>query len=148
LFNGERSPGWDSGASGTIHGMRFSTTPTDILQAALEGVALRLSLIAEQLPTIPETIYMGGGAVLSSPTWSQMICNAINRPVELVQEAEPTAHGVALLLASEIDKVPLSAYVPVSAHTFLPQTENVQRMKAARERQTQLYHRLYDAGLI
>lgn len=148
LFNGERSPGWNSGASGTIHGMRFATTPTDILQAALEGVALRLSLIAEQLPTIPETIYMGGGAVMSSPTWSQMICNAINRPVELVQEAEPTAHGVALLLASEVDKVPLSVYVPVSAHAFPPQPENVQRMKAARERQTKLYHRLYDAGLI
>lgn len=148
LFNGERSPGWNSGASGTIHGMRFSTTPTDILQAVLEGVALRLSLIAEQLPTIPETIYMGGGAVMSSPAWSQMICNAINRPVELVQEAEPTAHGVALLLASEVDKIPLSAYVPVSAYTFLPQPENLQRMRVARERQTKLYHRLYDADLI
>lgn len=147
LFNGERSPGWNSHATATIHGLRFSTTPTDVFQAALEGVALRLALIAGQLPTIPETINIGGGAALSSLMWVQMICNAINRPVNLVQEAEPTAHGVALLLASVVDRIPISAYTPVYARTFTPQSENVGRMKAAGERQANLYHRLYDVDL-
>lgn len=147
LFNGERSPGWNSDASATIHGLRLSTTPTDVFQAALEGVALRLALIAGQLPTIPETIYIGGGAALASPIWTQMICNAINRPVQLVQEAEPTAHGVALILAYVVDGIPLSAYLPASAHTFMPQPENVMRMKAASERQINLYRRLYDVDL-
>src|SRR5262249_47742683 len=49
LLAGERSPGWAAGATGSIVGLRLSTTPVDILQAALEGVALRLSLILEQL---------------------------------------------------------------------------------------------------
>jgi gluconokinase len=147
LFNGERSPGWNSEASATIHGLRLSTTPTDVFQAALEGVALRLALIARQLPSIPETIYIGGGAALASSVWVQMICNAIDRPVQLVQEAEPTAHGVALLLAYGVDGIPLSAYLPVSAHQFMPQPENVIRMKAAGERQVNLYRRLYDMDL-
>ncbi len=147
LFNGERSPGWNSTATATVHGLRFSTTPTDVFQAALEAVALRLALIAGQLPTIPETINIGGGAALSSPVWVQMICNAINRPVNLVQESEPTAHGVALLLASVVDQIPISAYTPVYSHTFAPQLENVVRMKAAGERQANLYRRLYDVDL-
>ncbi len=147
LFNGERSPGWNSNATATVHGIRFSTTPTDVFQAALEAVALRLALIAGQLPTIPETINIGGGAALSSPVWVQMICNAINRPVNLVQESEPTAHGVALLLASVVDQIPLSAYTPVYSRTFTPQPDNVSRMRAAGERQAELYRRLYEVDL-
>ncbi|MBI1278041.1 MAG: carbohydrate kinase [Anaerolineaceae bacterium] len=147
LFNGERSPGWNSGASGTLHGLRLSTTPTDILQSALEGVALRLALIARQLPSIPDTIYVGGGGAVSSPVWTQMICNAINRHVKLVKESEPTAHGVALLLAQVVYQMPLGEYVPVSARTFTPEPENVLRMSAAGERQANLYRRLYDVDL-
>ncbi len=49
LLAGERSPGWAAHATGSIVGLRLSTTPVDILQAALEGVALRLSLIADQI---------------------------------------------------------------------------------------------------
>ncbi len=147
LFNGERSPGWNSSATATLHGLRLSTTPTDVFQAALEGVALRLALIAGQLSTIPETIYIGGGAALSSPMWVQMICNAINRSVQFVQELEPTAHGVALLLRYAVDSVPLGTYTPVTARTFTPQSENVVRMKAASERQANLYRRLYDVDL-
>ncbi|MBZ0310020.1 MAG: carbohydrate kinase, partial [Anaerolineae bacterium] len=49
LLAGERSPGWSIQASGAVVGLRLSTAPVDILQAALEGVALRLALIADQL---------------------------------------------------------------------------------------------------
>ncbi len=143
LFNGERSPGWNSGASGTIHGLRLSTTPTDIVQAALEAVSLRLALIAQQIPNIPETILIGGGAALASPLWVQMICNAINRPMHLVAELEPTAHGVALLLAKAVDGRPLEAYKPEYGRTFWPEPDNVSRLKAAAERQAELYKRLY-----
>jgi gluconokinase len=143
LFNGERSPGWNSGASGTIHGLRLSTTPTDIVQAALEGIALRLAFISQQLPTVPETILIGGGAALASPLWVQMICNAINQRVHLVNEPEPTAHGVALLLAKVVDGRPLNAYKPVYAETFMPESDNVVRLKAAAARQADLYRRLY-----
>ncbi len=143
LFAGERSPGWNSTAAGTIHGLRLSTTPTDIVQATLEGVALRMALIAGQLPTLPATIYVGGGAAMSSHLWVQMICNALNRPVQLVSVMETTAQGVALLLAYALDHKPLDAYTPAAELTFTPQPENVARMQAASDRQRDLYHRLY-----
>jgi len=147
LFNGERSPGWKSTAAATIHGLRLSTTPTDVFQAALEGVAMRIALIAEQLPSVPETIYVGGGAAMSSHVWVQMICNVLDRPVHLVQVPETTAQGVALILAFALDQTPLGTYTPITAFTFSPQPENVSRMNAARERQQDLYHRLYDIDI-
>lgn len=143
LFNGERSPGWNSGASGTLHGLRLSTTPTDIVQAALEGVSLRVALIAHQLPVLPEAILIGGGAALASPLWVQMISNALNRPVHLVSELEPTAHGVALLLANAVDGRSLDAYKPAFTETFMPDSDNVARLKVAATRQADLYRRLY-----
>ena len=45
LLAGERSPGWHPDASGAIHGLRRNTSGLDILQAQMEAVALRLSLI-------------------------------------------------------------------------------------------------------
>jgi gluconokinase len=143
LFAGERSPGWNSTATATIHGLRISTTPSDVLQATLEGVASRIALIAEQLPSLPETIYVGGGAASSSHLWVQMICNALNHPVHLVQAAESTAQGVALMLASAVDGAALDAYIPSIAASFSPDPENAARMKAARARQQELYQRLY-----
>ncbi len=147
LFAGERSPGWQSTATGTLHGLRLSTTPTDVLQAVLESVALRIALIAGQLPAVPDTIYVGGGAALASPAWTQMICNALNRRVQLVQAAETTAQGVALLLAYALDGKPLDSYTPPTASAFTPQPENVARLTAARDRQRELYRRLYAVDL-
>ncbi|MCA0454378.1 MAG: gluconokinase [Chloroflexi bacterium] len=143
LFNGERSPGWNSTAAGTLHGLRLSTTPTDIFQAVLEGVALRLALIAAQLPTLPDNITIGGGAAVESPLWVQMICNALNHPVQLVQASESTAQGVAVMLNAAVNGIPITDYRPAIDRTFEPQPENARRMQAARERQQAIYQRLY-----
>ncbi|MDX1521215.1 MAG: FGGY-family carbohydrate kinase, partial [Anaerolineae bacterium] len=96
LLAGERSPGWASHATGTITGLRLSTTPLDLMQAALEGVALRLGIIADQLGPLVEAgaaVYAGGGAVTASPAWTQIITNALNRPFHLVAETKATARG-------------------------------------------------------
>jgi gluconokinase len=43
FLGGERSLGWNPDRRGVIAGLSFATTPADIAQAALEGVAYRLS---------------------------------------------------------------------------------------------------------
>ncbi|MBC8099070.1 MAG: gluconokinase, partial [Armatimonadetes bacterium] len=102
LLAGERSPGWRADAAGTLHGIRLATTPLDICQALLESVALRLALIAEQLtPLEPDDalpqVYAGGGALSASPAWAQLICNALDTPLMLVEEPQATGRGVAIL---------------------------------------------------
>jgi gluconokinase len=145
LLAGERSPGWVANATGSVVGLRLSTTPIDILQAALEGVALRLSLIADQLKTLSAseaTIMGGGGALSASPAWAHIIANALNRPLHITEETEITGRGVAILALHALGKASLSAYPPAIAYTIEPIPAVVERLGVARERQLELYRQL------
>lgn len=142
LLAGERSPGWQAGATGTLHGITLATTPEDMLQAALEGVALRLASIADQLITADAQVYASGGALVRSPAWAQIIANALNRPVHLLQEHQVTARGVAMLL----HQWPDSPAQPAVSRILQPQATAVIALQEARARQEALYQLLYDSG--
>ena len=143
LLAGERSPGWATYATGTVHGLRLSTTPVDILQAALEGVALRLSLIAEQLDQGSSPVIASGGALRASPAWQQMVADALNRPVQIAGEGEITARGTAVLALAALEKRSLSDFSPAITDTITPQPEGVELLRAARDRQQALYRQFY-----
>jgi gluconokinase len=145
LLAGERSPGWATDATGSIAGLRLSTTPLDIMQAALEGVALRLSLIADQLAplTAPDvTIVAGGGALVASPAWAQMIANALNRAIHVTEDGEITARGVAVLALYAAHQRDWIAFPPAAARVVEPIPAQVERMRAVRERQIAQYEKL------
>ncbi len=139
LLNGERSPGWSMGAVGALAGMRQSTTSVDIVQAALEGVALRLAAIAEQIGGEAQTVLASGGALERSPAWVQMIANAMNRPLHLLAEAETTGRGTALLMLHALDGLPLAAYPPQISRIIAPQPGAHDILRASAERQRALY---------
>lgn len=145
LLAGERSPGWATHATGAVGGLRLSTTPLDIMQAALEGVALRLSLIADQLNG-EFSVTGGGGALAASPAWAQMIANALNRPLHLTEEAEITACGVAILALHALGQCELTDFPPVISHVVEPQAQAAERLRAARDRQNTLYSKWVDSG--
>lgn len=146
LLAGERSPGWHPDASGTIHGIRRSTSTLDILQAHLEAVAIRLSLIADKLKADHLTIMAGGGALQSSPAWTQMIADAFHAPIQCLAEPEITSRGVALMLLQDLDGLALDALPPKVQSTRLPDAESVKRFQIARDRQVALYNRLYQSA--
>lgn len=142
LLAGERSPGWAVNAAGTVHGLRLSTSPLDVLQAALEGVALRLAVIADQLGG-SGAVTASGGALEASPAWAQMIANALDRPLQFAGEAEITARGTAILALSALDRRPLTDFpLPITA-LVEPQAEAVAVLRAARVRQAELYAKFY-----
>ncbi len=143
LLAGERSPGWHPDASGTIHGIRRNTSKLDILQAQLEAVAIRLSLIAELLNDEDITIMAGGGALHSSPAWMQMIANAFNAPIQSLAEPELTARGVALMLLKSLDNLALDTIPPKIESVVTPNPDHVTRFQSARTRQVELYQRIY-----
>lgn len=145
LLAGERSPGWATNATGAIIGLRLSTTPTDIIQAAMEGVALRLALVAEQVSEVayPDARIIGsGGALVASHAWAQIITNALNRPLHVAEENEITARGTAILALRAIGQSELSDHPLKIAYTLEPQPENVKLMQVARERQAEIYQKL------
>ncbi len=143
LLAGERSPGWQPNAAGTIHGIRRNTSRLDILQAHLEAVALRLSMIHDRLKTEGALVMAGGGALQSSAVWAGIIANAFDAPLQLLAEPEITARGVALMLRRALDGTGLAEPPPRISGFVQPDPAAVSALRAARERQIDLYRRLY-----
>lgn len=148
LLAGERSPGWAADATGAIHGLRLSTTPVDILQAALEGVALRLAMIADQLDessaeSVRQPVTANGRALEASLMWAQTFADALNRPLRLAGESEITARGTALLVLRALDGRDVSEFPLAVATTVEPRLHGVEALRAARQRQEALYRQFY-----
>jgi gluconokinase len=144
LLAGERSPGWRADATGTMVGLRLSTTPLDILQAAMEGVALRLALVAGQLQGVAAsdaTIIASGGA-FKSRAWAGMIANAVNRPLSVTRESEITARGTAMLLLRALERGRLADFPPAIDTVIEPDPTRAAQMRDALERQQELYNAL------
>jgi len=138
FLGGERSTGWDPDATGAIAGLTFDTTPLDIRQAALEGVAFRFAAIADLLPEIEEVVATGGG-LLADPEWIQLMADALARPVtaSTVEEASLRGAAVATLerLGCETGEAPLG-------EMFHPREARADAYRSARERQQRLYEEL------
>ena len=88
-------------------------------------------------------VVASGRALEASRAWTQMIANALNRPVKLTGESEITARGTAILALSALNRTPLSGYPLQIAEVVEPQPEAVKVMRAARERQEALYRKFY-----
>ena len=95
LLGGERSPGWHQHAKGAVHGLTFDTTPLDLRQAGLEGVAFRFAEIADLLQGVEEIVATGGGLV-GDPDWVQIMADALGRPVTTSAVREASLRGAAV----------------------------------------------------
>lgn len=149
LLAGERSPGWAAQATGSIIGLRLGTNAFDVLQAALEGVALRLSLILEQLAPLADpdsAIMAGGGALEASPAWTQILANALNRRLFIVDTSESTARGIAVLVWSALKGKSWSEYALPVAREIVPDPTRAALLRSARDRQVALYQAMAADG--
>jgi gluconokinase len=139
FLGGERSTGWDPEATGSIHGLTFDTTPRDIRQAALEGVALRFAAVADLLPEIEEIVATGGG-LLADREWIQLMADALARPVTASTVAEASLRGAAVAVAERLGHEPAEAPL---GEAFEPREERVDAYRWARDRQRRLYEVLH-----
>jgi gluconokinase len=135
FLGGERSTGWDPEARGTISGLTFATTPLDIRQAALEGVAFRFAAIAELLPDVTEIVATGGG-LLHDPDWVQIMADALARPVSVSGVAEASLRGAAVSALQRAGDEPEDAPI---AGIVQPREDAAEAYRSAREAQQRLY---------
>lgn len=135
LLGGERSPGWHQHAQGAIHGLTFETTPLDLRQAALEGVAFRFAEIAELMPEVRE-IVATGGALLKDPDWLQIMADALERPITASRVGEASLRGAAVVALERLGEQPPP---PPLGDVIEPRADRVDAYRAARERQRSLY---------
>jgi len=143
---GERSPGWHADRRGAILGLSLATSPRDILQAALEAVALRLALVYDLLRphAAPDHLVVGsGGGLTHSRAWTRMIADALGRAVIWSSETEATSRGVAKLALEALRVLPdLSADPLPLGETFAPDPARHARYREALERQQRIADQL------
>ena len=139
LLGGERSPGWNPRATGAIAGVTFEAEARDLRQAALEGVAYRVAEIAGRLPEVREVVATGG-ALLEDEWWMHVFADVLALPVTASAVEEGSARGAAVHVLERLGAPPDPAPL---GKTFEPQTERTAIYAAARERQRELYERLF-----
>jgi gluconokinase len=135
LLGGERSPGWHQHAKGAVHGLTFDTTPLDLRQAGLEGVAFRFAEVADLMPELEE-IVVTGGALLKDPDWVQIMADALGRPVTTSGVKEASLRGAAVVVLERLGELPAPAAL---GGVVEPRPDKVDVFRAARERQRRLY---------
>jgi len=142
---GERATGWSTSARGAIIGLTANTRPVEILRAAMEAISCRFAVLARALDSIaPEaTVIASGNALLSSPTWAQMIADALGRPIKLSTPQEASCRGAALLVLEAVGKI--GGIETGRAEFDAGYEPNMQRhaiYAQAIERQQELYERM------
>jgi gluconokinase len=135
LLGGERSPGWHQHARGAVHGLTFDTTPLDLRQAGLEGVAFRFAEIVDLMPPLEE-IVATGGALLGDPDWVQIMADALGRPVTTSGVKEASLRGAAVVVLERLGET--TAPAPLGS-VVEPRADKAAVFRAARERQRRLY---------
>ncbi len=140
---GERAVGWSTDASGVMNGVRVSTTGLDILQALMESVAYRFSLVADLLRDEmddDQVFVAGGGAMTNSPWWLQTMADVLGGEVHVPREEQATSRGAAILALKALGAwKELDDVMPEIAAVYEPQDTHRKRYRAAIERQTELY---------
>ena len=143
---GERAPGWRGDRRATITGLGLDTTALEVTHAALEAVALRLALVYERLApyAAPEHIVVAsGGGISHSRAWTQMLADALGRPVHASSEPEATSRGVALLaLEAQGALADIAAVRAPLGEVFTPDPAHRARYRAALERHIRLDERV------
>jgi len=120
-LSGLGCPYWDRSAAGLWLGMGLETTKRDLVQAVLEGVALRAAQVIEAMnglqPIAPKLSIDGGLA--NNGYFRQFLARALGRRLTVPASVELTGHGCALLAligtgAATTDNLPPEA-VPQAA---------------------------------
>ncbi|MDQ3811428.1 MAG: gluconokinase [Chloroflexota bacterium] len=148
FFAGERSPDWSLTARAAVIGLTLSSTPVEILRAAMEAVVYRLVLIHRLLRgSFPElrTIVASGGAFSRAPVWAQILTDALGQPVALSEESETTSRGAALLALEVVGALPSAADAPPPlTRTIMPDPDHYARYAVALNRYRELDRILAD----
>jgi sugar (pentulose or hexulose) kinase len=138
FLGGERSTGWDPDATGAVTGLTFETTPRDLRQAALEGIAFRFAAIADLLPEVTEVVGTGAG-LLANPEWLQVTADALARPVIASGVPEASLRGAAVGVLTRLGSTPGDAPL---GEVFHPREERAEAYRSARERHQRAYEEI------
>ncbi len=94
-LSGERSPHWNPWERALISGIGLEHSRAHIARAALEGVAFCLAEVWEIVGGSDSARLTGG--ITHARLWSQILCDVLGVPLELMEAADASAVGAARL---------------------------------------------------
>jgi gluconokinase len=144
---GERSTGYNEDARGGVFGISPNTAAVDILRAALESVAYRFAEIFDQLGQVarPREVIASGGALESSPAWTQIIADVIGRDLVLPETSEASMRGAVLLALETTGRIKKIDDVPApKGRVFRADRSRKAVYAVARKRHQETYRILLD----
>lgn len=100
FLTGERSPGWATAARAAFVDITAATSALDLWRGAMEGLAFRYALIADELARVAPLatrVIASGGVVETTPGWLQIVADVLSRPVARSEERNATMWGTALI---------------------------------------------------
>jgi glycerol kinase len=109
-LGGLACPHWDRAARGAWFGLGLDTGPRDMVQALLEGVALRTAEVVDAITALQPLnapISIDGG-MTANGYFCRFLADTLQRTIRVSDEPELTALGIALL-AAEAAGLPLDA---------------------------------------
>jgi gluconokinase len=147
FFSGERTPYWRGDLRAAITGMTFATEPMDIFRAAMESVAVGFRQTYDLLSAAlgePNEIVASGGGLLRSPGWTQMMADALGRPVTASTELEASARGAVLWALEQMRMIPsLGSLAASNGAIFEPRAQQQAAFEELMTRRQELYRKLY-----
>ena len=148
LFAGERSTGWRVDARAAITGLAASTTPLQILHAALESVVLRFRNVYDLMTTslgVPQEVIASGGGLLHSRSWTKMMADGLPHSVTLCLEPEATSRGAALTALERIGAIRDIGDLVPKLGIAVPSDESKKPFyDTSLEQQRRLYNKLFE----
>lgn len=106
-LSGLACPHWDRKAAGLWIGLSLDTSPLDMMQAVLEGIAFRAAEVIDamkQTSTIGRQISIDGG-LSANPYFCQFLANSLQKEIIVQQFSEITALGTAQLASGNFDAI-------------------------------------------
>ena len=147
FFNGERSTRWNSSARAAFTGISHTTTPVELLRAAMESVALRFRLLYTKMCDVvgtPEDVIATGSALENSAAWTQMMADALGRRILLCGVRETSSRGAALLALERLGVFPKDQFPKTAVGArYEPDPARGDMYNELLRRQEKLYGKLF-----
>ena len=101
-FSGAMDPHWDASARGVMLGLSGSHTEAHIYRALVESITIDQVMRTEDMEkaanlTINQMVAIGGGA--NSALWTQMLADALGKPIQISSTIEASALGAGMIAA-------------------------------------------------
>jgi xylulokinase len=117
---GERAPIWRTDVRGTLLGLSVDDGAAELARAVVMGVCLSelhvLATAEEQLGWAASDVHVAGRGA-SEPPWREARLAVFSRPLQLLDEADASALGAAMLAAAAANGGELSAARSLRAET-------------------------------